>query len=482
MRRRSDELVRLRAMRRTSFAAALALAALALVAVGCESPEDASPTPETVEGELPRRRAEECSVPSCDLEGDAEQGKQIFAASGCGGCHTLSDAGASGTVGPNLDDAKPSYELAVTRVTKGAGRDAVLREPAVGAADRGRRAVRRRLDRRLTLQLPPDFPVARRRVRLRPRPHADRRGRRAAAAHARRDRKQLGARGIRVIVATGRMFQRRAPYLEQAGLDDPVVCYQGAAVVDPRDRGVPAARAARARPRARGDRISLDEAGHPPNCYVGDELFVAEQTAYSRAYAEFQHIPVTEVGDLLGWLDRAADEARRGGRAGRARARFAAPLARTARAGRASSRPHCRSCSRSATRRSRRAPARRGWRNASASPPSGRSRSATERTISSCSSLERLRHRGRERSPTAARAGGLGLSRPRERGRRHGDRGVRRLTAVIDLKAARAEPEPLACRHSPARAPRTSSTRCSRPTSAGGRSCRASTSFAAGRS
>ena len=26
-----------------------------------------------------------------------------------------------GTVGPNLDDAKPSYELAVTRVTEGQG-------------------------------------------------------------------------------------------------------------------------------------------------------------------------------------------------------------------------------------------------------------------------------------------------------------------------------------------------------------------------
>ena len=47
----------------------------------------------------------------------------------------------------------------------------------------------------------------------------------------------------------------------------------------------------------------LDEAGHPPNCYVRDQLFVAEQTAYSRAYAEFQHIPVGEVGDLLAWID-----------------------------------------------------------------------------------------------------------------------------------------------------------------------------------
>jgi mono/diheme cytochrome c family protein len=46
-------------------------------------------------------------------------GKQVFAKAGCGACHTLADAGTSGTVGPNLDEAKPSKELAVERVTNG---------------------------------------------------------------------------------------------------------------------------------------------------------------------------------------------------------------------------------------------------------------------------------------------------------------------------------------------------------------------------
>lgn len=56
---------------------------------------------------------------SGEARGDAAAGKQVFATAGCAGCHTLSDAGASGNVGPNLDDAKPSYELAVERVTNG---------------------------------------------------------------------------------------------------------------------------------------------------------------------------------------------------------------------------------------------------------------------------------------------------------------------------------------------------------------------------
>jgi mono/diheme cytochrome c family protein len=48
-------------------------------------------------------------------------GKEVFASAGCGTCHTLADAGSSGAVGPNLDDAKPTKELAVDRVTNGAG-------------------------------------------------------------------------------------------------------------------------------------------------------------------------------------------------------------------------------------------------------------------------------------------------------------------------------------------------------------------------
>ena len=53
--------------------------------------------------------------------GGGTDGKAIFASAGCSGCHTLAAAGSTGTVGPNLDDAKPSKELAVDRVTNGQG-------------------------------------------------------------------------------------------------------------------------------------------------------------------------------------------------------------------------------------------------------------------------------------------------------------------------------------------------------------------------
>ena len=54
-------------------------------------------------------------------EGDATAGKAVFASAGCGSCHTLADAGASGSVGPNLDDAKPDAALVTERVTDGRG-------------------------------------------------------------------------------------------------------------------------------------------------------------------------------------------------------------------------------------------------------------------------------------------------------------------------------------------------------------------------
>jgi len=52
--------------------------------------------------------------------GDLAAGKVVFTDS-CAGCHTLADAGTSGTIGPNLDDRPPSADLVSERVTNGQG-------------------------------------------------------------------------------------------------------------------------------------------------------------------------------------------------------------------------------------------------------------------------------------------------------------------------------------------------------------------------
>jgi mono/diheme cytochrome c family protein len=111
-------------MRRQAIVLALSIAALALgvFAAGCSEGE-VTATPETVEGTLPQETTggNTADLPALDLKGDATAGKAVFESAGCTACHTLSAAGSTGTVGPNLDDAKPSYELVVQRVTLGQG-------------------------------------------------------------------------------------------------------------------------------------------------------------------------------------------------------------------------------------------------------------------------------------------------------------------------------------------------------------------------
>jgi mono/diheme cytochrome c family protein len=48
-------------------------------------------------------------------------GKSIFESAGCSGCHTLKDAGATGNVGPNLDQLKPSESVVQHQVENGGG-------------------------------------------------------------------------------------------------------------------------------------------------------------------------------------------------------------------------------------------------------------------------------------------------------------------------------------------------------------------------
>ena len=94
---------------RTAVALTALLLALGGVAAGCGGDdggdEAAPPATETTETE---------GTSSAD-------GAAVFASAGCGGCHTLAAAGSGGSVGPNLDDAAPSVDTVVDRVTNGRG-------------------------------------------------------------------------------------------------------------------------------------------------------------------------------------------------------------------------------------------------------------------------------------------------------------------------------------------------------------------------
>lgn len=58
---------------------------------------------------------EEAEAEGAGGTAEVEEGKQVFTASGCSGCHTLAAAGASGTVGPDLDKVLPGKSAAFIR-------------------------------------------------------------------------------------------------------------------------------------------------------------------------------------------------------------------------------------------------------------------------------------------------------------------------------------------------------------------------------
>ena len=105
---------------------------------------------------------------------------------------------------------------------------------------------------------------------------------------------------MHVIVVTGRMVQSVRRYLEPAELHEPVICYQGAVVADAdgkwlRHEPIPLEL-------AREAIAALVEEGYGLNVYVDDELYVSDVTQAARDYADFQHLEIHAVGDLLHWL------------------------------------------------------------------------------------------------------------------------------------------------------------------------------------
>lgn len=110
---------------RRSLVPLIAVCAVAgFLAAGCLGGKQETATPDTVVGTLPKPTTTTGgneNLPALKLKGDATAGKGVFTSAGCTACHTLRDAKATGTVGPNLDDAKPPFELVVERVTLGKG-------------------------------------------------------------------------------------------------------------------------------------------------------------------------------------------------------------------------------------------------------------------------------------------------------------------------------------------------------------------------
>jgi mono/diheme cytochrome c family protein len=96
---------------------AVALTVFALALAGCGGGDDEGDTAATQTE--PATTAQTTEGDGDTERGNPRAGELIFVTQGCSFCHVLADVDASGTVGPNLDESKPSYDLVVERVTNG---------------------------------------------------------------------------------------------------------------------------------------------------------------------------------------------------------------------------------------------------------------------------------------------------------------------------------------------------------------------------
>ena len=92
---------------------ALLLSALALVFAGCGGDDD--------EGAATTSGGAAATEPAATGGDEAADGAAVFASAGCGNCHTLKAADATGSVGPNLDEVMPDEEQVAVQVANGGG-------------------------------------------------------------------------------------------------------------------------------------------------------------------------------------------------------------------------------------------------------------------------------------------------------------------------------------------------------------------------
>jgi Cof subfamily protein (haloacid dehalogenase superfamily) len=112
--------------------------------------------------------------------------------------------------------------------------------------------------------------------------------------------------GIKVVLATGRMYRSALPYALELGLDSPLITYQGAYVRFPSGkvlyhRPVPFAVALQLLKR-------LADKGHHTNIYIDDQLLVKENGREAGLYKSISGVDPVVVGDLAAHLQEVRRE------------------------------------------------------------------------------------------------------------------------------------------------------------------------------
>ncbi|AZR72237.1 hypothetical protein BBF96_01780 [Anoxybacter fermentans] len=108
--------------------------------------------------------------------------------------------------------------------------------------------------------------------------------------------------GVKVIIATGRMFISIIPFLRQLELTDPVIVYNGAMVCRLGDKK-PLLHHPIPLEYARKIARRVESAGYQLNAYINDQLYVREQTPEVLRYMQRTGVNSTKVGPIGDFLE-----------------------------------------------------------------------------------------------------------------------------------------------------------------------------------
>jgi len=107
--------------------------------------------------------------------------------------------------------------------------------------------------------------------------------------------KKMSKQGVKVVIATGRMYNAARPVVEELGLDTPIICYQGAMIRDEKDiyfeRNV-------AKSTVLNIIDDLRNYNAHINLYLRDRLIVEQDDKYIKAYAGDRFLKYEVVSDL----------------------------------------------------------------------------------------------------------------------------------------------------------------------------------------
>jgi len=118
--------------------------------------------------------------------------------------------------------------------------------------------------------------------------------------------KAVQAQGVKVGIATGRMYRSAVRFHEMVGADVPLISYQGALIKDPATGAV-----VNHLPVGTDYALKLlaDLASYPDlivHLYIDDQLYVDRITPPSQIYAERSQVPIVAVGCLRTFVQQQA--------------------------------------------------------------------------------------------------------------------------------------------------------------------------------